>query len=91
MSYWFHPAAEAEYLEILAYYESKRAGLGAGYLIEFETAMEAVCATPQRYPIEREPAVRRKRMNRFPFTILFRERAGAIQVLAVAHNRRRPS
>jgi hypothetical protein len=29
MSYFFHPAAEAEYLEAIAYYESKRAGLGA--------------------------------------------------------------
>jgi hypothetical protein len=28
MSYYFHPAAEAEHLETVAYYESKQAGLG---------------------------------------------------------------
>ncbi len=27
MSYFFHPAAEAEHLESIAYYESKRPGL----------------------------------------------------------------
>lgn len=42
MAYFFHPAAEAEYLETVAYYESKRAGLGASYLAEFEGMMVAV-------------------------------------------------
>lgn len=74
MSYFFHPAAEAEYLESIAYYESKRSGLGATYLGEFE----------------RRPDVRRMRMERFPFTVLYRENANTVQVLAVAHNRRRP-
>jgi len=36
MSYFFHPAAEAEYLESVAYCESRRPGLGAMYLAEFE-------------------------------------------------------
>jgi hypothetical protein len=31
MSYGFHPAAEAEYLESVAFFESKRPGLGASY------------------------------------------------------------
>lgn len=43
MSYWFHPAAEAEYLESIAFYESKRPGLGATYLAEFERIMASVC------------------------------------------------
>lgn len=90
MNYNFHPAAEAEHLESVVYYESKRAGLGASYLAEFETIMGYVCDAPHRYPIEKRPDVRRIRMKRFPFTILFRETSGTVQVLAVAHNRRRP-
>ncbi|MBK1705883.1 type II toxin-antitoxin system RelE/ParE family toxin [Halochromatium glycolicum] len=90
MSYFFHPAAEAEYLESIAYYESKRPGLGATYLGEFERAMEAICESPHRNPVERRPDVRRMRMKRFPFTVLYREKANIVQVLAVAHNRRRP-
>ena len=90
MSYTFHPAAEAEHLESVAYYESKQAGLGASYLAEFERTMSDACEAPHRYPIEKQPDVRRIRMNRFPFAVLFRESSGTVQVLAAAHNRRRP-
>ena len=90
MSYFFHPAAEAEYLESIAYYESKRPGLGAMYLAEFENIMELVCAKPHMYAIEKLPDIRRMRMKRFPFTVLYRESSRTVQVLAVAHHRRRP-
>jgi len=90
MSYYFHPAAEVEHLESIAYFESKRAGLGASYLAEFEIIMDTVCEAPHRYPIDKPPDVKRIRMKRFPFTVLFRESSGTVQVLAVAHNRRRP-
>jgi len=56
--YVLHPAAEAEHLETVAYFESKRPGLGASYLAEFEKVMREVCQSPQRYPIERKPDVR---------------------------------
>jgi plasmid stabilization system protein ParE len=90
MSFFFHPAAEAEHLEIIAYFESKRPGLGATYLAEFEQVMGIVCESPHRYPVEMRPAVRRIGMKKFPFTVLYRESSGYIQVLAIAHHRRRP-
>ena len=90
MSYFFHPAAEAEHLETIAYFELKRPGLGATYLTEFEQVMKIVCKAPHRYPVEKEPDIRRIRMKIFPFTVLYRESSGSIQVLAVAHHRRRP-
>jgi hypothetical protein len=83
VSYVFHPAAEAEYLESVAYFESKRPGLGASYLVEFEKILVRVCKSPKRYPIERSPDVRRIRMDRFPYNVLYREISGAVQVLAV--------
>ncbi len=90
MSYQFHPAAEKEHLETVTYYELQQRGLGAFYLAEFESAMEAVCANPNQYPILLKPEIRRKLMKRFPFSIFFREAKGVIQILAVAHQRRRP-
>lgn len=89
MSYVFHPAAEAEHLESVAYVESKRPGLGASYLAEFEKVL-GQGESPQRYPLEREPDVRRIRLKRFPYAVLYREVSGTVQVLAVAHHRRRP-
>lgn len=90
MSYVFHPAAEAEHLESVAYFESKRPGLGASYLAEFEKTLARACKSPQRYPIEIDPDVRRIRMDRFPYAVLYREASDTVQVLAVAHHRRRP-
>ena len=90
MKYCFHPAAEAEYLESIAYYESKRAGLGAFYIAAFEKTTSAICSSPQRYPAESHTEIRRAQMKIFPFTVLFRELSGVIQILAVAHHRRRP-
>lgn len=90
MSYYFHPAAEVEHLETVAYYESKKPGLGAMYLAEFEKIMVSVCESPYRYRIERKPDIRRRVMVRFPFTILYRIASGSIQILAVAHQKRRP-
>jgi len=90
MSYDFHPAAEAEYLDAIAYYESKRPGLGTAFLKEFESTVSAICAAPHRNPIERSPDIRRKRLQRFPYTVLYRETANTVELLAVAHHRRRP-
>ncbi len=90
MSYVFHPAAEAEHLETIAYYESKRPGLGAMYLAEFEQLIKIVCEAPHRYPIEKKPDIRRIRMRKFPFTVLYRDSSGSLQVLAISHHRRRP-
>ena len=91
MTYWFHPGAEAEHLDTIAWYEDRRAGLGAQYLAEFERLLELVCRYPHRYPIDRAPSIRRARMRRFPFTDLYREASGRVDVLAVAHHRRRPA
>lgn len=63
MNYCFHPAAEAEHLESVAYYESKRAGLGVSYLVEFERTMSKACEAPHRYPVDKLPDVRCIRMK----------------------------
>ncbi len=90
MTYRFHPAAEAEHLEQIAFYESRLRGLGARYREHFLQTIQKVCEAPARYAIEHPPDIRRIRLRPFPLTIIYRERNAAIEVLAVAHNRRRP-
>ena len=60
------------------------------YLAEFEMTMNSACEAPHRYPIESQPDIRYIRMKKFPFAVLFRESRGIVQILAVAHSRRRP-
>ncbi|MFC5488593.1 type II toxin-antitoxin system RelE/ParE family toxin [Dokdonella soli] len=87
----FHPAAEAEHLEHVAFYESRQAGLGARYLDEIEAAIALICGAPKRFPVEHEPGLRRLHLRQFPMTLIFREVDGEVQILAVAHKRRRPA
>lgn len=74
MTYSFHPAAEAEFLESVGYYEFKVPGLGGALIEEFELP----------------PEIRRAPLYRFPLSIMYREKPDGFQVLAVAHDRRRP-
>ena len=71
MTYRFHPAAEAEHLETVVWYETRTAGLGSRYLAEFERTLEQVCEKPNRYPIDRQLGIRRAYLRRFPFTVPF--------------------
>jgi toxin ParE1/3/4 len=91
VNYAFHPDAEAEYLEAVAFYEIRRAGLGATFIAEFEHVLARVYDAPGRYPIVRQPDIRSIRLQRFPFKIHYREQKGGVQILAVAHDRRRPA
>lgn len=57
IEYQFHPEAEIEHLETIAYYETQMPGLGASYLGEFESALKQVCKFPTRYRIEKKPDI----------------------------------
>jgi hypothetical protein len=91
VSIWFHPAAEIEHLDHVAYYESRRKGLGSGYLAEFEKVLATVAQGPHRFPLIGTGKIRRAHMRRFPMTILFQEVGADLHILAVAHKRRRPT
>lgn len=90
MKYSFHPAAEAEFLESVGYYESKIPGLGGALITEFEALAALVGESPKAWQIELEPDIRRVPLKRFPLSIVYRESPDGFQVLAVAHERRRP-
>lgn len=90
MNYSFHPAAESEHLEQVAFYESRLAGLGARYHAEVERALERACALPDAFPSDNPSGLRRLVLHHFPLTLYFRVVSGAAQVFAVAHHRRRP-
>ncbi len=51
MTYSFHPLAESEHLSQIAYYEEKRAGLGAMYLAEFDRTIQYICDGPGRHKV----------------------------------------
>jgi len=87
-------SAKNELRAIVAWYEDKQPGLGGEFFAEVERTLElierhpALGASVPRVPAER--GTRRLPLRRFPYTVVYREGAVDIQVVAFAHNRRRP-
>ncbi len=57
MNYYFHPAAEAEFLELVGYYESKISGLGRALIEEFEALAKLIGTSSKGGQIELEPDI----------------------------------
>ncbi len=85
----FDPAAIAEARAAYSWYFARSPSSAVNFLRELGDAVEAVVAAPDRWPSYLEES-RRYVFRRFPFYLVYREGADAIQVLAVAHGRRRP-
>ncbi|TCO74343.1 hypothetical protein EV688_11456 [Chromatocurvus halotolerans] len=90
MTYEFHPWAEAEFLEAVAYYESRVSELGTQLIQEFEALSSLISEEPTGWRIVRQPDIRRAPLRRFPFCIIYRAKPGLLDILAFAHNSRRP-
>lgn len=91
MTYRLHPEAALEHERQVAYYEERSAGLGRRYHSAAMHAIGSAVEAPHRYKLVRSPDLRHVRLRGFPFTIIYREARGIVQVLAVAHHRRHPN
>lgn len=90
MNYVFHPAAEAELLEYVSYYESRVPGLGDALIDEFEALINLLYEQPRARPIALNPDIRMAALQRFPLSIVYRMRESTLEIVAMAHDRRRP-
>jgi hypothetical protein len=50
MTVWVHPEASAEFLEAIAYYKERRAGLGLDLAAEAKTAIVCIASGWSRLP-----------------------------------------
>ena len=85
----FHPDAHAEMLEAARYYERQRSGLGQALISEVERAV----ALAVRNPAAGKPlgeAYRWVLTRRFRYGVIYRQTERGIEIIAVAHLRRRP-
>jgi toxin ParE1/3/4 len=87
--YAFHPDADAELEEASLFYESRLAGLGKSFAAEVERTISLVREFPEAgLPVG--PTQRRVVVARFPYSIVYKEAADKIMIVAIAHQRRRP-
>lgn len=86
----FHDLAEGELYEASASYANARPGLGDAFISEVQHAVDALAAAPLA-GLEVEDGVRWWLVRRFPYSVLYRVREDHIRILAIAHQKRRPS
>jgi plasmid stabilization system protein ParE len=86
--------AELEGAEAVSWYDDQRPGLGDEFFGEVQQAFERIRAMPRSLsPLEDYSGphdVRRCRLERFPYLVIFRYRPEEILVVAVSHARRQP-
>jgi toxin ParE1/3/4 len=86
---YFHPAAATEVQAALVWYEDRSKTVAEQFLLELDRALAVILESPKSW----EQVIRSWRrypLRRFPFLIYFRESDSGIEVVAVAHGRRRP-
>ena len=85
----FHPAAAQEAESTYNWYAVRSPEAAHGFREELRRAIEAVAASPGTWPRFGGRA-RRYVFPRYPFSLVYLLRGDAIEVVAVAHGRRRP-
>lgn len=90
MNVWLHPAATAELNEAAAFYtERANKALGLAFIAEFERSIKLLGERPELGAVWRG-TIRRLPLRRFPHSVIYRLTGDTVQILALAHQRRRP-
>jgi plasmid stabilization system protein ParE len=84
-----HPEAVAEAQAAAQWYRERSALVAEAFLAELDGAVEKIAQNPEMYP-KYVQGTRRYFLQRFPFYLVYREVAGKLEVVAIAHGRRRP-
>ena len=82
------PEAEEDLSEAAAFLERRVPGLGDRLVAEVESALGRLAENPYVGPLL-SPDVRKLRVRRFPYNLIYRILPAHVLVLAVAHHRRR--
>jgi toxin ParE1/3/4 len=85
----FHEEASAEYEAAFDWYFARNELAAWKFEEELGRAIDTITLAPQRWP-EAIGGARKFLLQRFPFAVVYRELSSIIQVLAIAHGRRRP-
>jgi hypothetical protein len=85
----YHPAAEEEVLSEISFLELRVPGLGRRFYGEVQRAEKLIAEFPES-GYELLPGIRKCRLRKFPFSLIYSPETPGIFILAVAHNKRRP-
>lgn len=84
-----HPDAERELRAVFLWYFDRNLIVAESFKAEAEHAIKSIVENPNRWPKLSE-AERRYVFPRFPFTIVYRVSSRFVDIIAVAHQKRKP-
>lgn len=83
------PEAAREAAFAYTWYSQRSIQVAERFADALDDAIAKVCEEPGRFPLHYF-GTRRCLLDHFPYLVVFREKGDVIEVLAVAHTRRRP-
>ncbi|MBI3485123.1 MAG: type II toxin-antitoxin system RelE/ParE family toxin [Acidobacteria bacterium] len=87
--YRVHPEAWLEIGAAADWYEQRSADASVGFIAAVFDGLESIAQAPQRWP-KYLYGTRRFVLHRFPFSAVYLDTSDVVNIVAVAHNKRRP-
>jgi len=84
-----HPQAIVEACAARRWYAQRSVAAANQFVAELDHAVVQITSAPQQWPSYLH-GTRVYRLRRFPYLAVYRELPGSVQVVAVAHGRRKP-
>jgi plasmid stabilization system protein ParE len=92
MKLTIHPQVAREIEDAVDWYDDQSLGLGDDFLLKLEGAKSLILQQPQGHSFWLgSKTIRRARLKRFPYVLLFRVTGQAIRILCLRHDKRHPS
>lgn len=85
----YHPLAKLEIQESARWYDDRMNGLGFEFLLDVKSAESKILKNPHTWP-NYEEGTKRFLLKRFPYAIIYLVAEEPIQIIAVAHCKRKP-
>jgi toxin ParE1/3/4 len=85
----FHAEASTEYDAAFDWYHERSPDVALDFDAEVDHALAEIASAPHRWAVGPH-STRRYLLRRFPYILIYREREGDIQSVAVAHTNRKP-
>ncbi len=85
----FHPEAQAEYEEAIAWYQVRSPRASLRFEAEVERVIRVIEGNPEIFP-KYDDLHRYALLRRFPFSIVYQQWVDHVYVIAVAHGSRLP-
>ncbi len=84
-----HPEAIAEAAQARKWYAERSERAADGFIQELDQAIDRISEAPERWPNYLH-GTRRYLMRRYPYFVVYRGPGEKVEVVAIAHGRRKP-